>query len=212
LLTASHLNRKVFITLLVFILATLTSGVAYFVLIKKYRASIVPSSSPPPINQISVTPTIPVEDQPSSATSFNYDNNSGWKLCRNTKFGYEVQYPPNWKVWRPGAPEVRPATCAENLPVIAFSPDIYDYGTDHKQITIYTVVRANSLQDYFDESPEILRHSSVLKETTLDKEKLIWLEGGWLLSYHNGYIFDFRVENIDDSTLNKFFQTFRFIR
>jgi hypothetical protein len=177
---------------------------------KEYRMLPPPLDSPP-INQVSATPIMPAEDQSSSATSSSYDNNSGWNMCRNTKFGYEVQYPQNWKVWRPGAPEARPATCDENLPILAFSPDMYDYGSSHKQFTIDTLVQAASLQDFFNKNPEILRHSRILKETTLDKEKLIWLERGWLLSFHDGHIFSFRIENVSDSTLNKFLQTFRFI-
>jgi hypothetical protein len=111
-ITAPHLNRKIFITLLAIFFTTLAGGVAYFSMVQKLKMPLVQPPSPP-LDQASNTPVEPPEELSSSPleTFSNYENSSGWKMCRNTKVGYEVQYPPNWKVWKLGAPEAHTATC-----------------------------------------------------------------------------------------------------
>jgi hypothetical protein len=95
------LNRKVFITLLAVFFTTLAGGVAYFVLIKKHKIS-APPSSPPLIDQVSVTPKIPAEDQSSSANVPTLaTKTTGWKTYHSQKYGFTIQYPPDWSVLKP---------------------------------------------------------------------------------------------------------------
>lgn len=149
------------------------------------------------------------------------DETADWKPCRNAKYGYEVKYPPDWKVWKPSAPEARSATCDEGLPIIAFSPNIYNFPnqlqinidvSDQERLrgTIYE--GSKSLGDYFAKNPEILKARPIVKETTIDGERLVWLKDHSLLSFHNGSIFEFRAYNLDDATLNKFLKTFKFLQ
>ena len=133
-----------------------------------------------------------------------------------------MKYPPSWKIWKPGAPEARIASCEDNLTIVAFSPNLFEYPLDRiQQInvdvsdperlrgTIYEGSR--SVDDYLTKNQAILQNSPKVKETTMDGEKLIWLEGRWLLAFHNGSVFEFRVSNtVNDTTLNYFLGTFKF--
>jgi hypothetical protein len=143
-----------------------------------------------------------------------------WNVCRNEKYGYEVKYPSNWKVWKPGAPEIREATCEENLSIISFSqnpdtnqPQIIIDVSDPFRLkgTIYEGVK--SLDEYFSRSPTILQARPIVKESTLDGEKLVWHSDGSLTAFHNGSIFEFRrSNNVDDETMARFLSTFKFLK
>jgi hypothetical protein len=68
-----------------------------------------------------------------------------------------------------------------------------------------------SVDDYIAKNPLIIQNSPKIKETTIDGEKLVWLEGQRLLSFHNGSIFEISIYNVDDTTINNFIKTFKFM-
>jgi len=148
------------------------------------------------------------------------DGTAGWKICRNEKYGYEVKYPSDWNVWKPGAPEARKATCEENLPIISFSqnpdtnqPQIIIDVSDPFRLkgTIYEGVK--SLDEYFSRSPTILQSRPIVKESTLDGEKLVWHSDGSLTAFHNGSIFEFRrSNNVDNEVMERFLSTLIFLK
>jgi hypothetical protein len=79
---------------------TLAGGVVYFVLIQKFN---MPHSSPrrslSPINQAGATPIIPSKDQSSPANVPTVaTKTTGWKTYHSQKYGFTIQYPPDWKV------------------------------------------------------------------------------------------------------------------
>jgi len=139
-----------------------------------------------------------------------------WQECKNEKYGYEVKYPLDWKVWLPGAPEARLADCDENLSLIAFSPNIHAY-SDQQQINIdvYDPDRSKrteldgvtSLDDYLNR-----KSVKIKKETTIDGERLIWADtaDSQLITFYGRSIYNFSFYNIDNSTLDKFLNTFKF--
>ena len=98
LLTVLHLNKKASTTLLIILLTTLVGGVAYFVVMKEYGMPL-PLPSPLPINQVSVTPKIPTEDHSLSTPAPTVaTKTTGWKTYHSQKYGFTIQYPPDWKV------------------------------------------------------------------------------------------------------------------
>ncbi|MDO8561249.1 MAG: hypothetical protein Q7S05_00275 [bacterium] len=142
---------------------------------------------------------------------------AGWKTCVNTKYGYEVKYPPTWKVWKPGAPEARLASCSENLVITSFSPNLPEYVsqinievTDQERLRGTVHEGSKSIDDYLARQPLILQYSPKVKETMVNDERLIWLEGNRLLAFHNSSLFEFRIYNVDSATLNNFISTFKF--
>lgn len=149
--------------------------------------------------------------------SVNDLETKNWQDCKNKKYGYEVKYPLGWKVWLSGAPEARLANCDENLSLIAFSPNIYTY-SDQQQINIdvYDQDRSRgtvwegitSLNDYLNK-----KAVKIKKETTIDGERLIWVDASdsQLITFNDRLIYNFNFNNIDDSTLDRFLNTFKFI-
>jgi hypothetical protein len=93
-----YLNKKMSIILLIVFLTTLAGGVTYFVLIKDYNMPPLPPS-PPPVNQVSVTPKISAENQSSSKNvPAGSTKTTGWKTYHSQKYGFTIQYPPDWRV------------------------------------------------------------------------------------------------------------------
>jgi len=110
----------------------------------------------------------------------------GWNTCVNSKYAYEVKYPQTWKTWKPGQGEATEASCESGSGIITFSPNIFSSLPEVISIdvsnperlsgTIYKGI--NSLDEYFNRNPEILKSYPKIKETLLSGEKLVWLNGG----------------------------------
>ncbi len=159
---------------------------------------------------------------PQSTQIISQEGTGDWKTCINTKYGYEIKYPADWKVWKPGAPEARLASCDENLHIIAFSPDFFGvpiekiqrfdiYVSDQEDLkeTIYKDIK--SLDEFFSRNPNLLS-IPIVKEVNVDREKALQRKDSKLFLFHNHSIFEFSFNNINESELNKFLSTFKFTK
>lgn len=161
-------------------------------------------------------------EQQNQNTENATDQTASWKTCTNTKYGYELKYPVDWKVYKPGAPEARIADCSENLDIIAFSPDIFKDLSIVQQFTIDVsdpkrlegtiYAGAKSLNDYFSKNPLILQTYPIVKETKIDGERMVMLKDGRFNLFHNNILFDIRTSNLTDSIIDELFSTFKFTK
>ena len=128
--------------------------------------------------------------------------------CVNEKYGYELTHPADWKVWTRGEGEARAATCGENLASYSFAKDIF--GVEPKdQINLMVYSDNQSLDEYVKSLPAW----KVQKETTIDGERLIWLEYNqqWqLVAHHNSIRYEFRVYEVENVILDEFLASFKF--
>lgn len=143
------------------------------------------------------------------------DSTFNWKLCTNNKYGYELKYPENWKVWEQGSGTLIPASCADNHNLNIFSPDKSHLSLnvdvmDSEQLKGGVFEGIKSIDEMFSKNPQIAGGNPIVKNSIIDGEKLVWLKNRYLYAFHNGSIFRFETYNITSDTLNQILSTFKF--
>jgi hypothetical protein len=161
----------------------------------------------------------PTSTQPKNTnqSSLSSPENQQVANCINEKYGYELTYPDNWKVWVRGEGEARSASCDENLSRYVFTEGIPDL---KNQINFTVFTRGSQTAEFWEDKESIddyvkrLSSWSIERETLLDGERLIWLrskkQSQQLVAYHNDSIYNFRIYDVADETLNKFIASFKF--
>lgn len=141
--------------------------------------------------------------------------------CVNTKYGYELQYPNDWKVWASERAEERPATCAENFSSYIFAKDWVKTPTVNQiGLRVYAKGEArvgefwdgvNSLDTYVSKLPAVVK-----SQTTLDSERAVLVTydhgGEGLIVYRNESFYVFNINSVDSTVLNKFLSSFKFTK
>ena len=189
------------------IVAVIFAAVGYIVATRWARISPL---TPPPV----------AGDQTTESPPAPQDETADWEICRNERYGYEVRYPPEWKVWKTGAGEALPARCEENLALLTLSsnflgtpgqPQISIDVSDPARLKSTIYKGTVSLDDYFNKNPAVLKYNRVVRETEIGGERALWLEGPWLVTFHDDSIFEFHVNNVDAATLQRMLDSFRFL-
>ncbi|OGE78301.1 MAG: hypothetical protein A2751_04080 [Candidatus Doudnabacteria bacterium RIFCSPHIGHO2_01_FULL_46_14] len=140
---------------------------------------------------------------------------AGWNICKNEAYGFEVKYPPNWKVWRVGAPEASVSSCEVGLRTAGFSPNLLELSLETiQQINVdVDSETVKTIEDYRAKHPEFFYFNEITRESTIDGQKLYWFGERLAITFYDGKMFRFSmIQNIDESTLNLFFSTFKFIK
>lgn len=158
-----------------------------------------------------------------------------WVACRNARYGYDVKYPTDWKVWDEYATEQRPGTCIENIRTAIFSPRFQDFRQPDPEserrgqrkwmlIDVYDQERilssigtgVHSLDEYFQKISKIGTMWAIdqpVQWTMLDGKRAAWTKSGHkLLTFHNDLLYEFRRYEVDDATFNQFLGSFKFIQ
>ena len=209
------MNKKLTPVIVILVLAAIAVGVTYWR--GRVPVTTTQDQTQPVVeqgNQIAPPPVVSDTPAPVSAAD--------WKVCRNEKYGYEVKYPSDWKIYKPGAPEARPASCDEGLITIALSPDIYQSKArlnisvlDKNELQQGVYKGSRSLDDIFSKNPDILKAWSIEKETVLDSERMVWLKLSGqrtIYVFHNDSLFEFNIyNNMDQLTIDKLLSTFKFL-
>jgi len=144
------------------------------------------------------------------------DETASWQTCRNEKYGYELKYPTNWRVWEQGSGTLIPASCDKGDSLTVFSPDqsqlsfeIDVTNSERMKGGVFEGIR--SVDEIFSRNPVIIEGNPILKDSLIDGEKLVRLENRYLYAFHNGAIFRFGSYDITTETLEQILSTFKFI-
>jgi len=166
-------------------------------------------------SQSATVSTKPKVTEPVNSSNQTISNE--WKICTNTKYGYQAKYPATWKVWEPGSGTFMPASCDSNLSLISFSvgssltnPNINIEARDQNALVGTVFQGSKSVDDYLSRNPLIVGGNPVVKNSTINGEKLVWLDHNYMYTFHNGTAYIFSVYGVDQTTLNQFVSTFKF--
>jgi hypothetical protein len=135
-----------------------------------------------------------------AASENNSANTShmNWRLCRNTELGFELLYPPDWKIYYASSsqgagdrPPIELNSCEDaNLrDGVILSPKKFDGGLSVDVTNLKTTIYAgvDTLNEYLSKNPFEVRDDPVVSNTIVDGEKAVVLKHGSILVFHNGY-------------------------
>jgi hypothetical protein len=199
------------IVLILFIVAIIAVG-GYFVLMRTPK----PSTSTTTQQPTSVAPT-------TSQTSPAIQAQAGWKTCKSTKLGFEIQYPSEWLIYFPS----RSQGAAERPPIILNSCEDADYALslgpkdDQKPTGIYvsacdteclntTIYKgARTLDEYLPK----LGRSYTINTNRIDGEKVATTEAGLMVLFHTGSMYEIILfKYTDEDTQNRLLETMKFLK
>lgn len=206
------MNQKGFTNIiLIVVIVVLVGAVGYFAFVKKSEP-ITEEASTSIQTQTTDTSKSPILSPTPNQEKKQTAN------CVNGKFGYQLIYQTDWEVWTRGTGEARSATCSENLASYFFAKDLFGIPFQN-QINIMVSTRENQVNEYWqginslDDYIKRMSVWKVKKETTIDGERLVWLEYKQelqLAAYHNSAIYEFAIYTVDSTTLDKFLASFEF--
>ncbi len=158
------MNRKLIVAIV--LLIAVATGFAVY-LSQKHRGPETPA----------------IQKPEETATSTEEIDTSGWKICRNEEYGWEIKYPPEWFVYGEGSASKYTPSFIRTTECIGKGVMISSYNVDEDSPT----KKSNSINIRID-TPQDLRgtvhegktkieeffqNASELKEVILDKEKFL---------------------------------------
>jgi hypothetical protein len=175
-------------------------------------------SATPSIQTSAASSTAPLAANANLTASTSVDTLS-WNTCQNNKYGYEIKYPSDWKVWTKGPGEAVLGRCDEDLQFISWGPDIYS-SLRPPHLDLYledasahdNLYSGKSLDEFLALGTPKLWGQITKESVTIDGERLVWFENHLLLSFHSGTFFEFHPHGIDERLLEKIMSTLRFTR
>lgn len=144
-----------------------------------------------------------------------------WKICKNIKAKYQMRYPSEWEMGVRGSYgfEPREECNIENMNFGKY--DEYLSADYYIKITSLSMEDAgdvykdcNSLEEYFDKRPGIIKNYPIIETFTLENEKAVYLEKSpnpRVYTFHNKRIFNIIGKNISQQTFDEFLLTFEFL-
>lgn len=214
-------NKKAIITASVIVGVLLVVGVSYGVYYKMSGTSKKADKQTTKTNTNQASST-------NTNTSKTQDT-SGWKTCNNKSFGYQVNYPADWKIFlgSGGPSAMEPVSGCEGQNIVVFaSQDIFGplsqaSALKFLEIDISDQERLNetiykgseTLDEYFGKNPLILKNNPIIKESTINGERAVWLSdfpSPWIMFFHNDSFFWVKGKNISPELLDDFLSNFKF--
>ena len=200
----NHMNQKGFVNIIVIVLVVLLVGViGYFV----KPTPTTPTTATSSLTSNQVPPTSLVQ--------------ATWKSCKNTKLGFEIQYPSEWLIYFPsgsqGAAERPPIilnSCEDADDAVMLGPKedqqptgiyISVCNTECLNTTIYKGAR--TLDVYLPK----LTGTYTINADRIDGEKVATTESDLMVLFHNGAMYEIILfKYTDESTRHHLVETLKF--
>ena len=200
--------QKGFVNSIVIVLVVLLAGVIGYVVLVHKPAPTTPTTatSSPTSNQVPPTSLV-------QAT---------WKSCKNTKLGFEIQYPSEWLIYFPS----RSQGAAERPPIILNSCEDADDAVmlgpkeDQQPTGIYISVcnteclnttiykGARTLDEYLSK----FTGTYTINADRIDGEKVATTQLGRMVLFHNGAMYEIiPFKYTDESTRHHLLETLKFL-
>lgn len=140
---------------------------------------------------------------------------------------YKISYLSDWKMYQGayGPPSsVLLSKCDGNDDVVFASGDMwikppgvkyFDIEISNQERLDETIYKGSkTLDEYFIKNPLILKTSPIVKETTINGERVVWLNdlpSPYFMFFHNGILFKIDGYNLNPELFNDFLSTFKFV-
>src|SRR6476646_10933706 len=115
--------------------------------------------------------------------SLEGDTNSVWQECSGPDLEYSFSYPNNFRVWQysPGAYVPRACTDIKNANQVVLETDLLHDPRKNRIDFDWIDGSAlsslpRSINDFFAQSPDILKNSTILKRAPLGGEESVWIQ------------------------------------